>query len=148
MRKLSKEGVEFLVASEGFKLQAYKCSAGVWTIPAGVTYYEDGSKIKEGDIITRDRALTLFKRTLVTYENAVNKLVKSDINQNQYDALVSFVYNLGVGAFTGSTLLKKVNLDPNDIAIKTEFSKWVRASGKVIKGLVTRRNNEIKLYFK
>lgn len=145
--KIDKNGVEFIVSMEGLELKAYKCSAGVWTVGIGSTRYEDGTPVKKGDVITRDRALLLFKNTISIYENAVNKLVTSSINQNQYNALTSFCYNLGVSAFKGSTLLKKVNLNPNDPNITLQLNKWINAGGRPVKGLIIRRMKESKLYF-
>ena len=145
--KIDKKGVEFLVECEGLELKAYKDVIGIWTIGIGSTRYEDGTPVKKGDVITRDRALLLFKNTISIYENAVNKLVTSSINQNQYNALTSFCYNLGVSAFKGSTLLKKVNLNPNDPNITLQLKKWINAGGRPVKGLIIRRDKESKLYF-
>ena len=146
--KIDREGIEFLILMEGFELKAYKCSAGIWTISSGVTRYENGLPVKRGDVITRERALELFKNTIKVYEMCVNTNVKSNINQNMYNALVSFTYNLGVGAFKNSTLLKKVNKDPNDESILKEFAKWINVNGKPSNGLIKRRQNEARLYFK
>lgn len=146
--RINRDFLEFLTLMEGLELKAYKDSVGIWTIGIGSTRYEDGRPVLRGDIITEDRAFELFKNTIIQYEVAVNKLVTSNINQNQYHALLSFTYNLGVRAFKNSTLLKKVNKNPNDPDIEKEFLKWINANSKPLRGLLIRRQAEIKLYFK
>jgi lysozyme len=130
-------------------LEAYLCPAGVATIGYGTTIYPDKSKVKIGDKLpSKEKAIELFKVNLKEYEGAVDGLLYNVlINQNQYDALVSFVYNLGAGAFAGSTLLKKIKLNPNDLLIKDEFMKWVNVNGKKSNGLIRRRKAEAELYF-
>lgn len=132
---------------EGCKLKAYKCPAGIWTIGYGNTQYENGKAVKEGDAITLERAEQLLELILIKFIQQVGEIVKSNINQNQKDALTDFAYNCGVGNLKTSTLLKKVNADPKDKTIRAEFEKWVRANGKVLNGLVKRRNAEANLYF-
>ena len=132
---------------EGCSLKAYKCPAGIWTIGYGNTQYENGKAVKEGEVITLDRAEQLLEVILIKFVQQVGELVKSKVNQNQKDALTDFAYNCGVGNLRSSTLLKKVNADPNDKTIRAEFEKWVRANGKVLKGLVKRRTAEANLYF-
>lgn len=132
---------------EGCKLKAYKCPAGIWTIGYGNTQYENGKAVKEGDVITLERAEQLLEIILIKFIQQVGELVKSNINQNQKDALTDFAYNCGVGNLKTSTLLKKVNADPKDKTIRAEFEKWTRANGKVLNGLVKRRNAEANLYF-
>lgn len=138
---------ELVKEFEGCSLKAYKCPAGIWTIGYGNTQYENGKAVKEGDIITQERAEQLLEVILIKFVQQVGELVKSKVNQNQKDALTDFAYNCGVGNLRSSTLLKKVNADPNDKTIKSEFEKWVRANGKVLKGLVKRRTAEANLYF-
>lgn len=143
---------------EGLKLSAYLCPAKVPTIGFGNTFYEDGSRVKMGDRITRDRAEKLLLHIVADFAVQVDRLVTSNINANQRAALVSFAYNIGIGnspggrfrpvGFAGSTLLKKVNANPNDPAIRAEFMKWVKAGGVVLRGLVNRRQDEANLYFK
>ena len=150
--KIGKEGLALLKASEGCKLKSYKCPAGIWTIGFGNTFYTSGTKVKEGDVITQQQAEDLLHLILTKYEVTVNRLVKSAINQNQFDALVDFAYNAGEGALQSSTLLKKVNANPSDSTIAQEFLKWTKATVKGVKvelpGLVTRRKKESELYFK
>jgi lysozyme len=138
---------ELVKEFEGCKLNAYKCPAGIWTIGYGNTQYENGKAVKEGDVITLERAEQLLEIILIKFIQQVGELVKSNINQNQKDALTDFAYNCGVGNLKTSTLLKKVNADPKDKTIRTEFEKWTRANGKVLNGLVKRRNAEANLYF-
>lgn len=132
---------------EGCSLKAYKCPAGIWTIGYGNTQYDNGKAVKEGEIITLERAEQLLEVILIKFVQQVGELVKSNINQNQKDALTDFAYNCGVGNLRSSTLLKKVNADPNDKTIRAEFEKWTRANGKVLNGLVKRRTAEANLYF-
>jgi len=138
---------ELVKEFEGCKLNAYKCPAGIWTIGYGNTQYENGKAVKEGDVITLERAEQLLELILIKFIQQVGEIVKSNINQNQKDALTDFAYNCGVGNLKTSTLLKKVNVNPKDKTIRAEFEKWVRANGKVLDGLVKRRNAEANLYF-
>lgn len=152
MKTTGANGIALLKASEGCKLKSYKCPAGIWTIGFGNTFYASGAKVKEGDVITQQQAEDLLHLILTKYEATVNRLVKSAINQNQFDALVDFAYNAGEGALQSSTLLKKVNANPSDSTIAQEFLKWTKATVKGVKvelpGLVTRRKKESELYFK
>lgn len=143
--KINKKGIELMHKFEGLKLSSYKCPAGVWTIGYGNTFYEDGSKVLPNQHISERRANQLF-------ENIVNKffdvkpLLRVELNENQYSALVGFAYNVGMANLGKSTLLKKVNINPNDKDISKEFAKWNKAGGKALKGLTTRRKAEADLY--
>lgn len=152
MRKTSLNGILVLQDEEGVKLSAYKDSVGIWTIATGNTHYEDGSPVKEGDVVTKERAAELFAHLLPSYEAGVNRLVTSNINQNQFDALISFEYNEGEGALAKSTLLKEVNANPNHPHIKDDFLMWNKEKRngalQVTAGMTNRRNKEIELYFK
>jgi lysozyme len=141
------KGIPTIRKFEGLRLEAYKCPAGVWTIGYGSTFYENGSKVQQGDKITIDRADRLLFDIVMKFEISVRGLVKSKINDNQLGALTSFAFNVGVTNFRKSTLLKKVNANPSDATIRNEFMRWTRAGGKVLKGLVTRREAEANLYF-
>jgi len=146
--EISKNGLDIIKRFEGFRNHPYLCAAGVPTIGYGNTFYNDGTEVTMDDEpITLKEGLELLKRVVKGYEIGVTKMVKVDINQNQFDALVSFAYNLGVYALKKSTLLKKVNINPNDPTIKDEFLRWVKAGGRVLKGLKRRRNSEAYLYF-
>lgn len=110
MRTLSSNGIAVIKNFEGLRLNAYRDIAGVWTIGYGSTRYHDGKAIKPGDKLTTEmQADALFKVTLANFISSVSGLVKVVLTQNQFDALVSFTYNVGVGGFQKSTLLKKLN---------------------------------------
>jgi lysozyme len=147
--KSSNNLIELIKQFEGFSAVPYMCPAGVATIGYGSTRYADGRKVTMTDnTITVDGAVQLLKQTLSQYELAVDSYCRDDINQNQFDALVDFAYNCGNGNLKSSTLLKKVNINPNDPTIVDEFKKWNKGGGKVLKGLVKRREAEVNLYFK
>ena len=146
--KTSKKGIDLIKKYEGFRSRPYLCPAKVPTIGYGATYYPNGQKVKLSDpAIDEKHASILLEAMLIPYEKAVDSFCRDDINQNQFDALVSFAYNLGTSALKNSTLLKKVNKNPNDKSIALEFNKWVNAGGKKLEGLVKRRTEESKLYF-
>ena len=146
--KISKEGIELIKKFEGLKLKPYLCSAGVPTIGYGNTFYENGVKVKLSDpAISQERADQLLAFTLTSFEKYVDSFCRDDISQHQFDAFVSFCFNLGPNNLKSSTLLKKVNANPIDESIRLEFGKWTKAGGKVLKGLVTRRTAEADLYF-
>ena len=146
--KISKKGLDLIKKFEGIKLKPYLCSAGVPTIGYGNTLYENGKKVSLKDtIITEQRATELLSNSLQNLEQHVDSFCRDDINQNQFDALVSFAFNLGPYNLKSSTLLKKVNKNPNDPTIRDEFMRWTKAGGKVLKGLVERRQCEADLYF-
>jgi len=147
---ISKSGVDFIKQFEGFKAKAYKdpkSSNGLpITIGYGSTMYKDGSKIKLGDIVTEQQAQELLAWEINNKSTIINSY-NLKLTQNQFDALSSFIYNLGASAFNNSTLLKKIKKNPNDPTIKDEFMKWVKNDGAVMKGLVRRRDAEQKMYF-
>jgi lysozyme len=148
MMNLSENGIEFIKKHEGLRLKPYLDSVGVPTIGYGNTFYEDGIRVKLTDNkISKGRADELFYFILLSFESEVSKYVKSKINQNQFDALVSFSYNVGIGNLKKSTLLKKVNINPKDVNIIYQFGRWNKAKGKVLKGLTKRRKEESLLYF-
>jgi lysozyme len=144
--EVNKAGRGLIKQFEGCKLKAYQCSAGHWTIGFGNTFYEDGTKVKQGDVITQQRADELFDYILEDFINQIKPLIKSLLSDNNFSAIVSFAYNVGVNNLRRSTLLKKVNANPKDPSIRAEFMKWVRANNVVLKGLVRRREAEAKLY--
>lgn len=147
--KLNENGYNLICEFEGLKLKPYLCSAKIPTIGYGNTYYPNGKRVTLlDDTITKEYAFEIFKTIADKFAKRVDEMVTSEITQNQFNALVSFAYNVGTGAFATSTLLKKVNNNPNDVTIKNEFLKWVRANKKVIQGLVNRRNKEALIYFK
>lgn len=144
---ISDKGKALIATFESCRLKAYLCPAGLATIGYGNTRYEDGTPVQLGHTITQTRAEQLFSYILNDFEAGVLSLVKSNLTQHQFDALVSFAYNVGVGNLGKSTLLKKVNKDPNDISIGAEFLKWNKSGGKILKGLTRRRQAETELYF-
>jgi lysozyme len=146
--RLSDNGIRLIQEFEGLRLTSYLCSASVPTIGYGATFYQDGTKVKLGQTITRDQANQLLKDHLKEFEGSVIGLLnKTKVNQNQFDALVSFTFNLGAGNLAKSQLLRFVKANPNDPKIAAEFAKWNRAGGEVSRGLVRRRKKEAELYF-
>lgn len=146
--KVSQNGKEFIMKHEGVRLKAYLCPAKVPTIGWGNTLYENSTKVKMGDEISLDKAKELFSAIITKFEKSVLSALKGGVvTQNQFDALVSFTYNLGAGNLNKSTLLKKVIAHPNDLTIRDEFMKWNKAGGKVLSGLTKRRAQEADLYF-
>jgi lysozyme len=144
--EVNQAGKDLIKQFEGCKLKAYKCPAGLDTIGYGNTWYPDGTKVKPGDVITQERAIELLDIIVEDFAKKVKPLIKQNLTDNNFSALVSFAYNTGVTNLKSSTLLKKVNADPKDPSIKAEFMKWVRANDKVLNGLVKRREAEAKLY--
>ncbi|MBS1205286.1 MAG: Phage related lysozyme [Proteobacteria bacterium] len=138
--KTGVHGLTIIKEFEGLRLRAYQCSANVWTIGYGHT-----AGVGVDDIITEDQAISLLHQDVAESERAVNQYVHVPLTQNQFDALVSFVFNLGIGNFCTSTLLKKLNTEDYTGAAG-EFLRWVNASGKVLPGLVRRRQAEKALF--
>jgi lysozyme len=153
MYSISERGLSLIKKFEGFSPKAYLCAAGVPTIGFGNTTYLDGRKVKLGERLGRDNvsamqeATALLLSTLPKFEKAVNGAVGGLINQSQFDALVSFTYNVGIGAFQKSTLLKAIKLNANDVNIRGQFLRWNKAGGKELRGLTLRRTEEADLYF-
>jgi lysozyme len=146
--KTSDNGIRLLQEFEGLRLTSYLCSAGVPTIGYGATFYHDGTKVKLGQTITRDQAAQMLKDHLKEFEGGVIGLLNNTkVNQNQFDALVSFAYNLGIASLAKSQLLRFIKANPSDPKIAAEFLKWNRAGGEVSTGLVRRRKKEAQLYF-
>ena len=141
--KISAAGLNLIKSFEGLRLTAYKCAAGVWTIGWGHT----GPTVQPGLTITEQKAEQLLLKDLARFEDAVNLYITCPLNQQQFDALVSFTYNCGAGALEESTLRKRLNKgeDPNKVA-QEELPKWVKAGSKTLPGLVARRNKEIELF--
>ena len=138
---LTKDGHNLIKESEGLRLTAYQCSANVWTIGWGSTRGMDGRLVNEGEQITLDQARELYMRDINIFSGSVRKLVKVKINENQFSALVSLAYNIGLGNFRASTLLRKLNRGDYE-GCAGEFWKWRRANGEIVAGLVARRERE------
>lgn len=146
--RVSENGLALIKQLEGLRLEAYQDSVGVWTIGYGSTYWPDGRRVREGDrLASETEASQLLRDTVKTYEDGVNRLVKVHITQNQFDALVSFAFNLGVAALSKSTLLRKLN-KIDIIPVANEFSRWTKAGGKELDGLRRRRSLERELFLK
>lgn len=145
--KVSKNCLELIAKFESFSSKPYICPAGVPTIGFGATYYQNGKKVTMKDkAITKDNAYKLLEYQTNKYADAINRYVQVPLTQNQFDALVSFVFNVGANAFRTSTLLKYINLKKNKKLINEQFMRWTKGGGKVLKGLILRRKEEVNLY--
>lgn len=139
--KISRLGIDLITRWEGCKLDAYKDGGGVWTIGYGHTSMAGAPEVKKGLKITLQDAKDIFVRDIVRYEAAVSKALTRTPTQAQFDAMVSLCYNIGPGAFAGSTLVRKFNA--GDVAgARKAFGSWIKDNGKVIKGLQNRRADE------
>ena len=136
-----KNGIELTQQFEGLRLTAYQDQVGVWTIGYGHT----GPDVYPGLTISQNEATTLLLRDVGTAATCVNHVVTVALQQDEFDALVDFVFNLGTQAFAGSTLLRKLNASDFEGAIN-EFAKWDHAGGKVVAGLLRRRLAEAALF--
>jgi lysozyme len=132
---------------EGLRLRAYKDSGGLWTIGYGNTINpETGLPIKQGDVITKAKALEWLKITTANVQGRVKALLKRPVTENQLAALTSLAYNIGLGAFGRSTLLRKLNAGENSSNVAAEFLRWNKVQGKEVPGLTNRRKLEAELY--
>ena len=138
--KTSLEGINLIKHFEGCELEAYKCPAGVWTIGFGHI-----KGVQEGDVITEADAHNMLVEELDEYEGYINDMISVELNQNQYDAMVSWVYNLGGGNLKASTLLKVLNQGEFD-GVPAQIMRWNKAGGKVLEGLTRRRQAEADLF--
>ena len=148
---ISKNCIDLIKKYEGFEAKAYPdpgTGGEPITIGYGSTRYANGDKVKLGEVVTMQEAERLLIIDLERRYKAIQAWLPDKINQNQVDAILSFVYNCGIGAFEKSTMRKKIFRNPSDPTIRNEFMRWVRAGGKVMKGLVNRRKGEADLYFK
>ena len=136
---------------EGLKTKAYQDSVGIWTIGIGTIQYPNGEKVKKGDVCTDSQAYEYLKYEVDKKVGTINGLLNGvTLNQNQFDAIVSLAYNIGVGGFASSTALKLIRKNTNDPAIKDAWMLWNKGTinGKKveIKGLTNRRKKEYQLY--
>ena len=138
--KTGSKGIDLIKHFEGCELEAYKCPAGVWTIGYGHI-----KGVSEGMTITQEEAEQMLKDEMAEYEGYVNKLVTVELNQNQFDAMVSWVYNLGGGNLKASTLLKVLN-EGDYAGVPAQMMRWNKAGGKVLEGLTRRRQAEADLF--
>ena len=144
--KISQRGLELIKEFEGFSANAYICPAKKITIGYGNTFYADGTKVKLGDQISKTDALKLLE--VIANRDFADKIfpyIKVKVSQNQFDAMVSLAYNIGVGNFSKSTLLKKVNAG-DFVGASNEFLRWNKAGGKELLGLTKRREREKQLF--
>ncbi len=143
IKTLDQAGIDFLIEKEGLRLKAYLDTKKIPTIAVGNTYYENGDRVKMSDPpITKERAIELFMSILKPYEMAVWSVTRDDINQNQFNALVSLAWNIGINRFKASTVVKRVNANPNDPKIANAFLMW-----KNPPEIIGRRKSEVALYF-
>jgi lysozyme len=149
---ISPAGIELIKKFEQFVPHTYTDAVGVLTIGYGSTMYRDGTKPKHGETISEPEAADLLAWGVNIRARAIQHEILSLLNQNQQDAVLSLVYNIGVGGFVKSTVLKLINQDPNDAAIRRAFLMWNKGhvNGKLVElpGLTSRRNKEADLYFK
>jgi len=138
--KIGEKGLDVIKHFEQLYLEAYLCPANVWTIGWGST-----KNVHAGMKITEEEAVARLKEDLKDAEGAVNRYVKVNINQNQYDSIVSWTFNLGSGNLNSSTMLKRINGNEWD-DVPNQIKRWNKAGGKVLKGLVRRRNAEALLW--
>ena len=138
--KISPEGLALIKKFEGCELEAYQCSAGVWTIGYGHT-----KGVEEGMTITKDQAEQMLLEELVEYEVAVEGAVDNQLDQCMFDALVSWTYNLGPTNLNNSTMLKVLNAGEYD-EVPAQIKRWNKAGGKVLQGLIRRREAEALLF--
>ena len=138
--KISLEGLGLIKKFEGCELEAYKCAAGVWTIGYGST-----KGVEEGDSLTQEDADKLLKHEMDEYEGYIKDMVKIDLKQNEFDSLVSWVFNLGPANLKASTMLKVIN-DNKLEEVPSQMKRWNKANGKVLEGLIRRREAEALLF--
>ena len=143
--KLTAEGLTLIKAFEGFRARAYKCPAGIWTIGYGHTSNAGPPDVHEGMVVSRDEADAILARDAQSFAAGVAKDLKVEIGDQQFSALVSFAYNVGLGNFRSSSVLRAVNA--GDVtAVPRRLQLWIRAGGKVLPGLVRRRAAEAELF--
>ena len=145
---IPKQAVEFIKKYEGFRANAYRCPAGIWTIGYGTTFYPDGKKVEEGDVInTEDAIFCLYdfiKKYCLKQVEDIEKVI-GKLNDNQKTSIISLVYNIGSCAFEKSKCKKFIL--KNDIENACKNWDWIKANGKILNNLIKRRNEEIKLFY-
>ena len=146
-RDISELGFQLIREFEGFSVQAYLDTGGVWTIGFGTIKYPNGKRVVKGDVCTQSEAEQWLKNDSKWVDACLDKHIKVSVTQNQFDALASFVYNIGETAFIKSTMLTLINQNSMATAA-SQFDRWVFDNGKRIQGLVNRRNKEKELFEK
>ncbi len=139
--KASQQAYNLIMEFEGLQLSAYRCPSGIWTIGYGHT-----SNVAPNSVITQLQANLLLQEDIAQCERTLNRYNLA-LTQNMYDALISFIYNVGAGNFHRSALLSRIKANPYDTSITDEFLKWIHSKGKPLAGLQRRRMAEMKLYF-
>ncbi len=143
IKTIDNAGILFLKNNEGFRTKPYLDSRGIPTISVGVTYYPDGRRVTMQDReLSDEEAWWLFETILAHYEQSVWSVTRDDITQNQFNALVSIAFNIGIAGMKGSTFLRKVNADPSDPSIRKAIMMWNKP-----KEIIGRRTREADLYF-
>ncbi len=145
LRDISEKGFSIIREAESLELQAYLDTGGVWSIGYGTIKYPNGVRVKKGDVCTRGQAEIWLKNDCLWVDACLDKHVKVAVSQNQFDALASFVYNIGETAFIKSTMLTLIN-NSNYSSAASQFDRWIYDNGKEIKGLVNRRQKEKALF--
>lgn len=144
--------LNFIKKHEGCRLNAYQDSVGIWTIGYGTIEYPNGFKVKKGDIITQKEADFFLEHNANEKYAAIKGYIKIVLNENQLTAIMSLVYNIGVGGFLTSTVLKKINNENPEAEIRAAWALWnkgrIKGELKELPGLTSRRKDEIDLYFK
>lgn len=143
--RLSEAGIKFIQTWEGLELKAYRDSKGLPTIGIGTTRYPDGTKVQMGDSCTEAQAYEWFRFDIARFEAFINRVIKISLNQNQFDALISLVYNIGETNFTEGTVDYKLNANQIEAALQA-WLKYVYSGGRKIDGLANRRIAEVKLF--
>ena len=141
------KAANFIADLEGFREYAYKDSAGIWTYGFGFTKTPNGNKVEQFDRISKEKSIEFIKTIIMRDYLQLKHLVGVPLNEYQWIALLSLVYNIGVPRFSRSILLGKINRQAGKEAITREWKRWVYANGQIIKGLQNRRNKEIAQYF-
>ncbi|MBY0244500.1 MAG: lysozyme [Sphingobacteriaceae bacterium] len=148
--KVSEKGKSFIKKNEGCVLKAYQCPAKVWTIGYGSTFYTNGKAVKKGDVISQAEADKLFEKVVADFETKVAALIKTNLSQPQFDAMVDMAFNVGIGAFAKSGLLKAINRNANDPNIPSYIMQWnkITIDGKKVAAevLTTRCKKRVEMY--
>lgn len=144
--KINQAGLDLIKSFEGFSEKSYLCPANVWTIGYGTTRWFGQDPVKPGEHVSRSTAEELLRFDIYHFEIGVSRLLRAPVRENQFSAMVSFAYNVGLGALEKSTLLKLLNALEEDEKVAAQFLRWNKAGGKVLAGLTRRREAESKLF--
>ncbi|MDH5315293.1 MAG: lysozyme [Gemmatimonadota bacterium] len=147
MMTLSEAGLRLIQQFEGCRLEAYLDTGGLPTIGWGATRWPDGRRVQLGEACSQDQADNLLRHDVAATARAVDDLTVDTIRPEQFEALVSFAFNVGVDAFRRSTLRQLVNLNPDNPAIREQFLRWSYDNGQFVRGLRARREREAAHYF-